>query len=211
MIRIFLFIILFLKGSHVCFGQSTDTRTWSSIQLTKTINAKSSYAIKPIIRHFKDLSDYQNSSLDFSYRHKLKKGWYLQGVTRYWFIPKATDRYFLWFDVGYIKGIKKSKLATFVRYHHAFDLKEQIDPDFLRWKANWSFPTIGKFTPQFAFEVFYRLNNINHLNRVRYEPGVKWAISDRIDFTAVYRRENFENENPRRKFDVGVFNLQFKL
>lgn len=208
----FLFLLFFVFLSiHNCSAQSTDNITWSSIQLLKNINDQSSYAIKPIIRHHQDVSTYQNSSLDFSYRRKIGKGWYLQGLTRYWFMPDATDRYFLWFDVGYSKDIKKSKLTTFFRYHQAFDIKDRIDPDFLRWKANWTFPSLGAVAPVLGYEIFFRLNSINNVDRVRYEPGIKWRISKTLELSTVYRRENFQNESPKRKFNVGVINLVVKI
>ncbi len=177
--------------------------------MIKSIDEHYSIALKPIVRHKNDISDYNNSSIDLSLRRKIGKGWHLQGLTRYWFIPDNTDRFFLWFDIGYSKPVGKSKLSTALRYHHAFDIKDRIDPDFVRLNTTWSFPSMGKITPIFSIEPFLRVDTLGKVTRMRYEPGIKWKITDKVVFTGKYRIE--KNTNPSRNLNVAVVNLGITL
>ena len=208
--RYALFIIITLAiTSYSLDAQDTDNIMWSSMQITKTLDEKNSIAFKPIMRHHQDISEYQNLSLDASYRRQLGKGWHAQFITRYWFIPDNTNRYFMWYDVGYGKKIKKSKLSSHVRFHNAIDIKDRVDPDFFRWKTKWTFPAMGKFTLEMAIEPWYRVDAINEFVRMRYEPGINYKISDSWIFQAVYRREN--NKGDARDFNVAVINLGYKF
>lgn len=202
-------IITFAFTSLSLQGQESDNITWSSLSFTKTLDEKNSIAFKPIIRHNQNVTKYQNFSLDASYRRKFGKGWHAQFITRYWFIPDNTDRYFLWYDVGYGTKIKKSKLSTHVRFHNAIDIKDRIDPDFFRWKTKWTFPSVGKFTFEMSLEPWYRLDAVNEWVRMRYEPGINYKINDNWTFQAVYRRE--VNKGDALEFNAGVFNLGYKF
>jgi len=202
-----LFVLLLAAPSLI--GQDDDNILWSSIQLTKTIDDKNSVAFKPIIRHNEDISNYQNFSIDASYRRKLGKGWHAQFITRYWFIPENTDRYFMWYDIGYGKKINNSKLSSHIRYHNAIDIKDNVDPDFFRWKTKWTFPAMGKFTFEMSLEPWYRVDTVNDFVRMRYEPGVNYKINDNWVFQVVYRREN--NKGDARDFNAGVINLGYKF
>jgi len=208
--RYFLVIpILIAFASTSLFAQNSDNITWSSFQLTKSIDGKNSVAFKPIIRHNQNITKYQNFSLDLAYRRKFGDGWHAQLTTRYWFIPDNTDRYFLWYDLGWGKKIKKSKLSSHVRFHNAIDIKDRIDPDFFRWKTKWTFPPIGKFTFEMSLEPWYRLDTVKQWVRMRYEPGVNYKINDNWIFQAVYRREI--NKGDAIELNAGVFNLGYKF
>jgi len=212
---IWIMILATVLSVSNALGQDPDNIAWSSLSFTKALDEKNSVAFKPIIRHNENITQYQNFSLDASYKRVLGKGWHAQFITRYWFIPDNTDRYFIWFDVGYGKKINNSKLGSHVRFHNAIDIKDRIDADFLRWKTKWTLPPMGKFTLEISLEPWYRLDAKKQLNvsngwvRMRYEPGVNYKINDHWTFQAVYRREN--NKGDAREFNAGVFNLGYKF
>lgn len=208
--RYFLFTLILLGATHFSIkAQSSDNILWSSVQVTKSLDKKNSVAFKPIIRHNQDISKYQNFSLDASYRRQLGKNWYAQFLTRYWFIPNNTNRYFMWYEIGYGTRIKKSKLSSYIRFHNAIDIKKNIDPDFFRWKTKWTFPAVGKFTFEMSLEPWYRLDTVNQWVRMRYEPGINYKINNDWTFSAVYRLEI--NKGDATDFNAGVINLGYKF
>lgn len=197
----------------VSISQVTDYQSWSIVQFSKSIDDKTSVALTPIVRHFNNLTQYQNSSIDYSIRRKLGKGWHAQLLGRTWFMPERTNRQFLWLDVGYSRKIKQSKLASHIRVHYALDIKDQPNPDadFIRWMTKWSFPSFGKFTATFGYEPWLRLNGFSELQRVRYEPEIKFAFNSNTTLTTRYRFERSIKIEPELNFDVWVIVLSFKL
>lgn len=212
MLKRFLILpVLLFVGSYAISAQVDDYQSWSIVKFTKDIDAKTSVSLTPIVRHFNNITEYQNASLDYSIKRKLGKGWHAQFLGRTWFMPERSNRQFLWLDVGYSKAINKSKLASHVRLHHAIDVKDIPDGDWVRWMTKWSFPTFGKFTATVGFEPWLRLNGVSKITRVRYEPDIKYAFSSKTSLTARYRFERSINLGPKANFNVWVITLAFKL
>lgn len=206
-ILVVLVIVIWLPSQ----AQTDDNIIWAIFKMTKSLSDKTSIAVTPIVRINEDVSNYQNTSLDLSIRRKLGKSWHVQLLERTWFIPDQKIRQFLWVDVGWSKSFAKTKLASHVRLHHAMDINDRNDPDFIRWLTKFSFPRIGAFTPTFAIEPWLRLNNFNEIQRMRYEPGVTIKLADRLDGTAVWRRELSVNLEPSVKVNQFVLVLHWKL
>ena len=209
--RIYIISILFTTCIWTLHAQVNDDVLWATLKLVKEMDSKTSIAITPILRLNNGISDYQNSSLDFSLRRKLANKWQFQVLSRTWWIPEEKKRQFLWLDVIFTQKWLKTKLVSNVRYHYALDINNREDPDFIRWKTKFTFPAFGGFSPSFALEPWIRMNGFFQLQRMRYEPGINYKFNDRTDLTVVFRREESENITPYRDFNMLVVVLQQKL
>ncbi len=204
------FLFLFFLLNNV-YSQITDDILWASVKVQHQLNDKTSVAIAPIFRFNEGLSEYQNSSIDLSIKHKLGKGWYGQFITRTWFMPDRSDRQFLWFDIGYGRALNKMKLSSSLRFHLALDIKDIPDADFLRWKTVFTLPKMKKFQPFAAIEPWFRFNNFDKIQRVRYEIGTTFQVTDQIKLLGMYRLEDFYNIDPKITFNMYVATLIYTL
>jgi len=204
-------IFLLLLFTNFGIGQTNDNISWSSVSVSKKIDDKNSFTVKPIIRHNNNLKSYQNSSIDLLYARSLDKHWSLGFISRTWFVPDAGNRQFLWFDVRYRTNINKFKIFSGLRYHLALDINENIDADFIRWKTKISFPSFGIFTAGLAFEPWLRLNGFEQLQRTRLEPSLDIKLNDELKLSLSYWREEFKNVNPAPNFNIFLVNLGYTL
>ena len=153
--------------------------SWSAFKISTHADDKTKIEVKPIVRNDNNLSDYQNSSIDFSIRRSIGKKWYAQHLFRHWFIPEGPRRNFIWFDVGYVTPIGNTRLSsgTALRLHWALDTGGQNLADFLRIKQTFRFFNNNKFTPTIAVEGWYRYSDHSDFALYRIEPGFIWKIS----------------------------------
>lgn len=180
-----------------CFTQASlsgqeDNILWAQIQLRKQIDENWSVQAQPIFRLNDDLGSYQNSSIDYSVRRKIGKGFYLNVTGRTWFIPSGGgDRQFLWIDVGHTEALESLKInmTNRIRFHHAFDIKGRPDADFIRYMFQLVPMGNAKFKPTIGIEPWFRRDGINKIGRWRFEPGFRYAISPSTGLTVVWRRQ----------------------
>lgn len=205
---IFIFIGLVV---NISYSQIKDNINWSSVKLNKSISDNASISIAPIIRFNDHLHSYQNTSLDIAIKQRLAKGWHMQLLSRTWFIPDQPGRQFIWFDVGYNFSLRNFKIASHTRLHLALDINDRNDPDYLRWKSTFSFPSIGGINPFVAIEPWFRLNDNMQLQRMRYEPGFHLSLKDDIKLSLTYRRENSKNLIPTKRFNMYLITLGIQL
>jgi len=191
-IRLFL-IGLSLIFSVQTFSQTNDNLIWASFKLHKDVTEKTNVHIEPHFRFNNDISSYQNMSIQAAVKQKLGKGWSAQVLARTWFVPEQTFRQFLWFDLGYGKSIDKFKIGSSLRWHHAFDIKDRVDGDFMRWKTTLSYSPFPKLRTFFAYEPWWQLNKVNEWQRVRYEPGIAYKFADQWEAVFIWRREESAN------------------
>lgn len=203
--------ILFLFLSSTALSQVTDNTAWLGFKLHTALNSKTSVALQPILRLDEDLSSYQNSSIDYSIKHKLHKNWSAQVLGRTWFIPDNTIRQFLWLDVAFSHAIKKFKVSSSVRLHYAFDINDRVDGDFLRWKSGLTYSGLGNWQPFVFIEPWLRLDGDTFWQRYRIEPGFKYKFNDAWDVLFLYRWEEWINRAPENKFNMLVLTLSWKI
>ncbi len=210
--QFFLQVAILLLSVSYLQAQADDNIIWASVSLKQNIKEKTTLALTPIFRLNDNISDYQNMSIDYSIRRKLGKGWSTQLLGRTWFVPNAKNRQFIWLDVAYNKKFEKIGLGSLVRYHYAVNFPEQSDDDFIRWKTTFSFLGLGRVTPFFAIEPWFRLDGVGKFQRIRYQPGVKIGITDRVAATMVYWREHsFNLDGDNINFNMYVINLSYLL
>lgn len=203
-----IFLVIFLLMTFAVEAQD-DYISWTSVQLQTQLSDKTRISLKPIFRHYRDLSQYQNMSVDLSVRRDLGKGWSTLFLTRSWFIPEADYRHFLWTDVAY--GLKKNTItiSNRLRYHWALNVNDNKDPDYFRWSARITFRNDKKFKPYFQVEPWLRADGIYQFQRMRYEPGFSWAFGKQYRLDFQYRIEKFFNVPTERQFNVFVLNFLF--
>ena len=195
-------LIVFSSLSFQLSAQIKDNINWTTLKIQHKINDNTTIAVAPIIRFNNNLSEYQNSSIDVSIRQKLGQDWYAQFIARTWFQPDADDWQFLWLDIGYVKKNDKFKLSNSLRFHYALDLFDQELPDFIRWNATVARLDLGKFEPIITIEPWFRLNDNGTFQRIRYEAGLKYKITPKLNTTVKYRREKSLNLDPLRRINM---------
>ena len=206
----FIFLLFFFVGLTQVRAQD-DYIAWTSFQLDHDLSEKTKLGLKPIFRNNNDLSQYQNMSIDLLLKQDLGKGWSTMFLTRSWFIPDGDYRHFLWADIAYATTHKSIKISNRLRYHWALDLNDNQDPDYLRWSARITFRNKKKFQPFFQIEPWYRTEGIYQFQRIRYEPGFSWKLSQRFKLDFLFRIEKFFNVTIERQFNVFVTNLSIKI
>jgi len=192
-------------------AQTDDNILWSKFGISKSLNDKTSLSFAPIIRHNNDISKYQNISFDYAITHKFAKNWSAKLTGRTWFLPNGRERQFIWPQISYSKKLNAVKLSSYLRYHLALDIKNVIDPDFLRWDVGIAFLNLGKFEPYLAVEPWLRLNNFNQIQRVRLKPGLKYTISSKLNTSLTLWREENNNLAQGNDFNIWVLALNYKL
>lgn len=204
-------VIAILFFSSYTIAQIDDNILWSKFGISKTINEKTTVSLAPIVRYNDDISNYQNWSLDYSATYKFAKNWSAKLTGRTWFIPNGTNRQFIWPQIAYGKSLEKIKISTYLRYHLALDIKDNVDPDFIRWSLNFTFLKLGKFEPSLGIEPWLRLNTFNKIQRVRYQPGLKYTFSDTVNMSLTLWNEQNTTLANDQDFNIWVLALNYKL
>lgn len=205
------FLCIFYLFSTAFYAQELDNILWASVKLQKNINEYSVWA-QPILRLNEDLGEYQNTSIDLGVRRKLGKGWSAAFISRTWFIPgEENNIQFLWADVAFSREVKKFKVNTRVRYHHALDLYDLENADFIRPKVGAITSTFGKFKPLVNVEPWWQLNSIYAIERIRYELGFKYELSSRSELSAILWREEFQNRLPKIINNLWILSVSYLL
>lgn len=205
-----IFFLLALVSTLLVSAQA-DNINWSSIQLQKKLSEKTTFNFKPIVRFNNDFSEFQNGSIDISVNRKLGKGWSAQLATRTWFIPDAKPRQFIWIDAAYGFKIKNIKIDQRARMHWALDINDREDADFIRYSLRFMYNKGKKVKPFIGVEPWFRLNDVEQWQRVRYMPGVSWAINNKYGLTFMYWRENSINLKPGFKNNIWALNFLVKI
>lgn len=203
---IFLFITIALNISA-----QADNQTWSSIRLRSNLNEKTQLDVRPIVRHFKDLTTYQNSSIDISVKRKFSKGWYGMFLARTFFIPQSSDVQFLWGDIGYVFKNSKIAFTNRVRLHWALDLNDKEQGDFIRYQTALTPNVAWKAKPFFIIEPWFQLNGLNKVTRMRYEAGLNFPLPNQYNFTFMYRRQDSANTDPANSQNMFVMTITCTL
>jgi len=205
-------IILFLFITNYSWSQS-EWRSWSSVQLNYKANDKITMIAKPIIRHFDDLSKYNNTSIDLIISYKLPNNLKVSVLNRHWWEKHRPDREFWFFDLKH--SLPLNSQLTFsnqLRYHLAVNWGGLKEPDFIRYAPSISYKTNFKLTASFTPEFFYRTNGINVLSGGRYILGFNYPLSDRLKLTAQYWRHIEHNdESPFLEANFLILNLGYNL
>ncbi len=193
-------------------SQSDDHISWTSISLSKNINNDWTAIIKPITRRNNNLKDYQNTSIDYLLRRKVSKMWSAQMIGRTWFMPNAGNRQFIWFDALQTLSLGKDFLMkNRFRYHLALNIYDRIDPDFIRWDAQFTFNKPWRVVPYISLETWFRTEGFNEIQRTRYIAGFNAKLTDRLGLSAQYWRQQEYRGSLLNDVNIWVVNLGYKL
>lgn len=211
--QVFILLAISLITFQDGFAQhkTDDNILWSSVKLVKRFDKNWSAALAPIYRLNQNISNYQNSSIDYSVRYTSESNWYVQALGRTWFIPDGDNIQFAWLDVGYIKKLENAKITSFLRWHNALDLNDTPQADFIRWNTKFAYTKMGKLQPFIVIEPWWRLNGIGGVKRVRYEPGVSYAATPQTSITLMMWRQETVYFEPDIDVNIFVATLSYKL
>ncbi len=204
--------ILLLVAGDVSAQPQNDNVLWSALRFRNQLNSKWSIQVQPFFRFNQDLGAYQNSSIDLSVRRNLGPHWYVQFLSRSWFIPDGIrDQQFLWLDIG-----MRSKLPNLglnmnnsLRWHNALIDETLLARDFIRYKLAFSPDNDWKFKPTFAIEPWFQLNGVNDFERYRIEPGFVYSFTAQMSFVFIWRRQNHILPKFQQNFWVAVMSWAF--
>lgn len=172
-------LVLGLYSFQVAHAQG-DLTSWSSVGLNKQWG-KSSLQLKPILRHNNDLGSYDNFSIDLIYKRNLGKGFHVQGLTRRWFLQDNVERQFWWFDIGKSWNTGNSQVFGALRVHHAVDLDDRFDGDFLRFKIGYKPAKWGKVQASIFSEFWYQINDdLFRWHRIRNQANIGFPLGPKV-------------------------------
>lgn len=203
-------LVTLLLGTLTIQAQDTNL-TWSGFDLRVPIDAKSRIGIKPIVRHDLNGDGYQNSSIDLVYQRSFGNGYFGQFLHRTWWLPDARYRLFFWFDVGKTWNFNKFSFTQKFRLHHARDVNEIFDADFVRSFSVLTYPISENIKLTLNLEPWLSLNDDIEINRYRIEPGFQWSIADQWTLAAVYRRQSDFRLEPQNNQNHIVWTMIYKL
>ncbi len=202
-----LVVLCFIGLSNAnLFGQ-VDNQTWNGVQAVFPLENKMKIAVKPIVRTFNNVVEYQNSSIDVALSFPLEGQWSAAILWREWFVPEQPARRFFWFDINNVGKYNFGTIKNRLRYHLALDIHDRNDPDYVRWNLHYQFPVKGKIIPFFNIETWFRTNGSNKVERMRYEPGITWKIIKDLKLSFVFRRQETVNLDPGSKQNQFVTTL----
>lgn len=204
-------ISLFLLSFFSTSAQGDDNIAWLSISGTTKIAKDWTFNFTPIFRYNENFSNMQNYSLDYAFKKKINAHWSFQVLGRTWFLPNGTNRQFLWPQVVYSHKIKDLAWSHRVRWHQAFDIEERVDPDFIRYQQQLKYTAWGKLQPFVALELWWGLNGILQIERLRYIPGVSYKFNDTVSLSAALWRQESLNLSPEMDVNIWRVNLAFNL
>lgn len=207
---LFTLLLLPILSVSTLEGQ-VDNQTWTGLHVKAGLNEKLSLGVKPIIRHFMDIGEYQNSSIDVYLKYKIGGGWKISLLGRRWFMPDRSDRQFIWPGIENLQSFKDFSWFNNFRYHLALDIFDTVDPNFLRWMTILKPHVDWPVKPQMGFELFFRTDSFNELQRLRYEPGISWSFENHYNLTVVYRRQESLNVDPGSKQNQYVITLTYNV
>lgn len=205
----FFSLLLFFKIQVV--AQVDDNRGWFSISGNTEIKKGWSVAITPILRLDEDISALQNFSLDYSVKKSINKNLSVAILGRSWWVPNQTNRQFFWINVVYNLKLKDVNWNHRVRWHHAFDIKERVDPDFIRYAQVIRYTGLGKFQPALGFESWWGLNEEISFDRIRYIVGFRYNFTKKLHVNAFLWRQETIDRQPRFTFNVIRVGLVYKF
>lgn len=193
---------LFITCLIACLnsGQATaqsEVSTWSSIKLSGKIGSKTTYGLRPIVRHKNSYSDYSNTSMDLSIKRKLGNGFSFFFLERYSWLKDGVNRNLMLMDIRHslylFKGVK---LSNTIRWHLAHDVEIE-DPNFLCYLGTIKFFSENKISSFIGIQYFYRLDGVNEISRTRYRMGINYKLNSKWKI-------NVQLWNTKRVSETGI-------
>jgi len=166
-----------------------DLVSWNSIQLRSKTYQGYSFTFRPIVRHNNNLSQYFNTSVEFSIAKSMNKGFRVQYLYRYWYMGENPNRVFWWFDLSHsFSAGPKLSISNRVRWHIAMDYLSE-DPNFIRYLPTASMRLSDRLSLVAGWELWLQLDGVNSLRRIRPQAGFKYRFTDRLSLNFIYWHE----------------------
>jgi len=211
--------ICLLLGLSTLHAQGTeDGRFWGILGAKYKIDKHWSLSFNNVVRIKDDIGSYRDFFVEPAIAYQINSNLSAKASYRCTFIPQDGQDWhwiFLDFNMKFPLADSPIFLTSRTRYHHGFDINDFEDGDFLREHLAIRYKA-GKFTPFMAIGMFYRVNNINQIQVMRYEIGTSWKFAKNWNLTAYYRRQDnvrggFPFDDFRGRFNVPVVGLTYSI
>jgi len=206
----------------LCYTSTTSAQSvssygsWNILGIKAPIKDKWTLDYNHIFLRNNDYyKDHNRMFSDLSLSYKLGSGIGLMLLQRYVTVSgEDNDAYWIFADVSHTWKQKdgafsiKSRLRAHIGTEWVGEFQQS---DFLRAAVFFNLTLPSKFTPFASIEPFYQFNDLNQLNRIRYELGTKWKLLPRLNLSAYYRIEDFMNNDSRLIAHFIVVGLVYKI
>ncbi len=191
----FILFFLALLTIPIIGSSQVDIGSWTSVQLNYKANDKLTIKLIPILRLNSNLSEYDNTSIDFALDYKFASTWSFQLLERHFFVPEGQDFEFLFFDLLHWTEISDDWQSSYrLRYHLGVDLGLQVR-DFVRFQPMIKYRGLKKLKPFFLLDFFYGAAD-RQLSGMRYNIGADIPLRDSWKLNAQIWRQAGYNDFP---------------
>ncbi|MBL4754590.1 MAG: DUF2490 domain-containing protein [Flavobacteriales bacterium] len=210
------FGILFILWVGVVSAQNNDAQLWTWVSIQKKINKRMEVSLEQQLRLDNNISAIGNVFTEASLSYRFNK--YVRYTVNYRYINRGQR------EGGFISGNRytgdlrlRYKMKPFIityrnRMQREFrnELKGVREITFNRNKLEVALDLDKKFSPFFAFEIYYHFNK-SEFNKNRYTLGVDFDLKNRNEFSLYYRlQQTYNVKNPGLDYIVG-FGLAHRL
>lgn len=209
-----LFLLGFFAILQTASAQNVDHTNWSFAKFSFKANEKWRVDITPMHRFHKNLTTYQNSSLDLHFKRVMPHNLMVGFFSRTWLIPEQRPRQFVWFDLFHTIPTNEFpiKFNQRLRWHIGLNINDRIDSDFIRYQFNSTYPIANNKLRFFVGpELFFRLNTVNEIERLRIDYGVNIAANKNLNFFLFMRREDWFIQPTKTILHIWMTGMQYKF
>jgi len=209
-------IILCMNSVSAQSNSTEDGRMWAIASLKYKINDKWSSSLNNVMRIKDDISVYRDFFIEPALAYQFSPNIGVKASYRWTLIPnEGQDWQWIFLDLNLKQPLGDSPvfLTSRTRFHWGFNIDEFEDADFMREHLAVR-AKLGKFSPFIAVASFFRLNDFNEIQVMRYEAGTSWKFAPQWILTAYYRRQDNVFDLPfrfRARLNVAVIGLSYSI
>jgi len=209
------FLGLLLLSAPIESYSQTDTNAdfqeWVQLSVAKKFSNKFSASVTTHLRFTDNASSFNDIDFDWRLNYNFSKKFGANVIFRNWMFKNRAPVYFMWYELRYTEAGPKYKWNNLFRLHNGLDYSERVSADFLRWRSHYfhKMPE-SKFTPFLGYDLWYRFNDQNELQRLWVEVGTNYAIG-KIKLTLMYRRFEFFEKLGGRDRNILVTALSYSF
>jgi opacity protein-like surface antigen len=212
--KIFAGLCLLLIGS-VAHAQEL----WSGLTLRAKLSKHWTGEVEQQIRFREVISGYNGTFTEIGLRYRLTNHLGVKGSYRYTNRTgskraDSNDQQRWSGDVFGNIGSSRTRFVFSLRARYQTSQarnSEEPSKDYFRQRISLDYNLTKKVQPYADYEVFYRFNNKNEIQLLRFTLGLKSTISQRLGLDTFYRVENEKNvKRPEKAYVIGAM-LTYKF
>ncbi|MDC8002843.1 DUF2490 domain-containing protein [Aureisphaera galaxeae] len=203
----FYFFVAIIIIPIISFAQENDLTSWTCFQVKHKLNDKYQISIKPTLRSNNDLSEFDNIFFDVSVNRKFGENLSFKILNR--LVTDFDNRFgsVFFFDMSYKTKLRQNLTLTGRSRYHLGINKNYFGSDFLRIEPKVKFKASKNYNLSAAADFWYHTNESFRLQRIRYQIGVGFRMTNRTSFQLAYWLEDFKRLRRNSKIHIIVTNL----